>query len=155
MWQRNPKLVKPESSSLAKPRWFLSFAIATTRTIFAFGKVICNVFVKALADSFVCAENVYSLSYYPLARDWQLQFLITDEKHYIKPRLCNTYNIHLHECMNNNKNIRIQPPSSSIVAPGTPSKLASSEDNTWVRPCKTAPSRPARIDTLDKLHPGI
>ena len=45
----------PESSSLAKPKWSLSLAIATTRTNFAFGKVIPIVSAKALADSLVCA----------------------------------------------------------------------------------------------------
>lgn len=45
----------PESSSLAKPEWSLSLAIATTRTNFASGNVISIVSAKALADSLVCA----------------------------------------------------------------------------------------------------
>lgn len=91
------------------------------------------------------------LSYYPLTKRLTITTLENRCKTLFYPWLCKTYI----DICTNNKNIKIQPPSSSTVAPDTPSNLASSEDNIWVLPCKNALSRPARIAPLDKLHPGI
>lgn len=52
--------IKPESSSLAKPIWSLSLAMATTRTNLDFGNAISIVVAKAAADSLVWAERDYA-----------------------------------------------------------------------------------------------
>lgn len=48
----------------------------------------------------------------------------------------------------------VEPPSSSMVAPGSPNASISSDVKNWLLPSKCVISRPLRMDPSDILHPG-